>query len=160
LVALATIVLASYVGVASDSPAVLVTVAIAALVAVVYLLHHGRLLRSEQARWAEDRQRRREALGMPQDSRGDEGYVMPLPPSPLLVVVDGHGQVVLRAGDLGVEDDILNVDISQLVEHVSYSAQEAGHVALSLARRVRLRKVPDHPLVARHAPKGKCHSQR
>ncbi len=72
-VALASIVLASYIGVATDRPTVLVAIAVVALLAVLYLVHHGRSLRRERARGAEDRQRRWEALGVPDGSQGDEG---------------------------------------------------------------------------------------
>jgi uncharacterized membrane protein YdcZ (DUF606 family) len=72
-VVLSSIVLVSYIGVATDSPTVLVAIAVVALLAVLYLVHHGRALRRERARLTEDRQRRREALGVPDGSLGGEG---------------------------------------------------------------------------------------
>ncbi len=72
-VALSSIVLASYIGVATDSPTVLVAITGVALFAVLYLVRHGRSLRRERARRAEERKRRREALGVPDRNHGDGG---------------------------------------------------------------------------------------
>lgn len=72
-VALASIVLASYIGLATNSPTVLVTLAAVVLLAVLYLVRQGLSLRRERARRAKDRQRRREALGVPSASEHDRG---------------------------------------------------------------------------------------
>ena len=71
--ALASIVLASNVGAATDSPTVLVAVAVIVVLALLYLVYDGRLIRREQARRAEESRRRREALGVPDWNPRNEG---------------------------------------------------------------------------------------
>jgi hypothetical protein len=48
----------------------------------------------------------------------------------LAVVVDGHRQVILRAGGGGTESDVLNVNVTESFDGLSDSPQQGGNISL------------------------------
>jgi hypothetical protein len=54
----------------------------------------------------------------------------------MIVVIDGHLQVVLTVGDLAVKRNVLNVDVAVAVDGLCHASKKGGDVSLACSGRI------------------------